>query len=798
MRAVSFGGVAFNSFGLGFGIVRGLPGEDRSPSWLQRRGGGPLSAGIGRNGRSIPMQFHAPLAGGVSDDDVEARLLRLLGSLDLSQDDPKPLVAEIDIDTDNDGFVDTTETVSVAAYVGTYAWKDGGAKMLTVTFVTNDPVWRVLTASTDSGNMIASSGASFSVINAGLAPAYPIYKVGWTVQRSGSAETVGWRYRRRVTLANSSPRTEYRETRFIDLGDTATLVSNSKARTDGNDLRIRLNGRELPRTLMNWNTLRTFVAVVVTIPANNSITLDIVYGNPNAGSPETLNALGGARRRTDLFTAIDCYAVSGTATSGGSNTLTCSALSMVTNRFRGGFMQIVGGTGVGQRRRLSANTATQFTTTRNWTTNPNSTSVFVVWCSGYYVDGGSVSSATSTSLTDSSQTYGPNALIGGTVTVPSTGDVRRIIGNTATRIDIDAAWSSAPTTTTPYYVERPGVHRYAVDKTVKRATDDVWLGTWYQDARYTAPGVIQTAADGIANAWQPYLLLRNNDAYAQKSTTPFDVGGGDIDYFNGLDVNRGPGRDTPFKEQGAADGITITHAHGYDAAYLDYHYLNPSGIAAATFRLRTDGGLEWQPLFTDTTTYASLTAVAAAWYDLTFNDEVGLHLYLGLLPADEVEIPSTVSSTTVATVRTYQRLEVFTHLATQSIGAISSEQEVYDLQAVLQIAALTADPPYDQVVLGGPGHWLHLEATEEIWLRTDPDSTDPILGIYDAGTGVLIRPAPWAGIVQRVTTDINGDTIAVVSNRFAPLANGTNEIVVFEEQIGTLLVGLEWIEGYPA
>jgi hypothetical protein len=122
-------------------------------------------------------------------------------------------------------------------------------------------------------------------------------------------------------------------------------------------------------------------------------------------------------------------------------------------------------------------------------------------------------------------------------------------------------------------------------------SDDVWLGTWYQNARYKPPFTVLTAADGIADAWQPFLMLRNPDDYGQKLVTPSDVGGGDTDYFNGLNVNRRVGSDRKLGEEGAADGVIRTNPHGYDAVYVDYQVKNPNGQCTATMRYRGDGGL---------------------------------------------------------------------------------------------------------------------------------------------------------------------------------------------------------------
>ena len=805
MRAIGYAGLTFSDYGLSAGIVQGLPGEDRSPNWLARTGTTPLSGGVGRGARPVNIFFYLDPAAGETfgspmERVAESRIFKLLGALDPNDDTPRPLKVEIDLDTNDDGTTETTVTTTVDAVIGPYTWRDSDGKFLDVTFYAASPVWREQSASTLSAQSISSSGSSFTITNNGYARAYPTFTIAYTVQRSTQTADVGWKYRKTATFTNNEPRTESKVTRFVDLGDTAALVTASKALSSGNDLRVRVNGKELPRTLMNWNTKRSILAVVVTIPAKSSITVEIVYGNPSAGTPETLNTLGGARTRPDLYTALDCYSSNGTATSGASSTLTDSGKAWKVDRFKGGFILITGGTGVGQRRRIASNTATAITVTRAWTTNPGATSTYVIWMGGIYADGGAVSSASTTTITDSSQSWGPNSLIGGTVFTATLGD-RTITGNTATQITFSPALSGTPAGSSTYSIERYGFERYAVDKTVKRDSDDVWLGCWYQDARYTRPGVVQTAADGIADAWQPFLMLRNNDDYGQKSTTPNDVtGGGDLDYFNGLDVNRRVGSDRKLGEEGAADGIIRTSPHGYDAVYVDFQIKNPNGQCVATMRSRADGGLDWQTVGLDySTAQTTLTNVAPSWYDLTGNEQVALHLYMGLLPVansdgDNIAIPSTASANDTSTFRNWQRLELFANLANWSPGVLSTEEAIYDLNATIKLAALAASPPYDQIVIGGSGHYLHMTSTQTLVVTTDPDATTPILALYDGG--IFVKEVAYAAVVYRVITDQAGNAVNTISQEFLPLKPGSNTITVTEAAIGTITVASSWYEGY--
>lgn len=70
--------------------------------------------------------------------------------------------------------------------------------------------------------------------------------------------------------------------------------------------------------------------------------------------------------------------ITGTATSGGASTLTDSG-SKFGEVTSGWLVSIYGGTGTGQIRIVDSATATEITVTSAWTTNPDSTSKYMVW-----------------------------------------------------------------------------------------------------------------------------------------------------------------------------------------------------------------------------------------------------------------------------------------------------------------------------------------------------------------------------------------------------------------------------------
>ena len=128
-----------------------------------------------------------------------------------------------------------------------------------------------------------------NVPNAGDLSVAPVVRLQPTGQRGTRTANVGWSWRVRYTITNGAARALANHPVAISLGATNALVSGSKALASGNDLRVALDGREVARTLVGWNTGATACWVVVPwIGPGASLTYDVLYGNPSAGSPPVL------------------------------------------------------------------------------------------------------------------------------------------------------------------------------------------------------------------------------------------------------------------------------------------------------------------------------------------------------------------------------------------------------------------------------------------------------------------------------------------------------------------------------
>ncbi|MEW6432682.1 MAG: Ig-like domain-containing protein [Myxococcota bacterium] len=90
------------------------------------------------------------------------------------------------------------------------------------------------------------------------------------------------------------------------------------------------------------------------------------------------SAFSPAPDATSTFALIDPPAAVGTATAANATTLTDNTKTWTANQFSGWTVELVGGTGAGQQRRIESNNNNRLTVTPAWTTTPNTSTVYVV------------------------------------------------------------------------------------------------------------------------------------------------------------------------------------------------------------------------------------------------------------------------------------------------------------------------------------------------------------------------------------------------------------------------------------
>jgi hypothetical protein len=578
---------------------------------------------------------------------------------------------------------------------------------ITVVVEVGTGVWTAIAETTVGPYRFADIGA-MALSSAGQATTYPTVTIKPVTQRATDDATVSWRYRRRITVTNNTDKDWIDRPHCVDLGDTAAWVTAGKAQSDGADIRVRRAGYDFARTLVNFNTKRTFLWWLVTLKAGASATYDVLYGNPVATAYLDLSTRSGTR---DTYVAFDLEGINGTATSGTSSSLTNGALAMETNRWRDGFIQIVGGTGAGQMRRISSNTGVTFNVARNWSTSPDNTSVYVVWRSGVAAVGGIVTAKTASTMTDSSQAWNANEWVGATVSFlsPSTGTKATIVSNDATSITIAGTFGTQPAVGASYVIQRYGQHTYNVDPTVYNAAH---LGLWRQNQWYSKPSQIWIHNDPTPGGWAPTLYLDNDDDFAQSRTFNLGSGGGHAQNWRGIGrARRRLHQDGTYPDEGQADGIAIYAPEGYQGIWWDYKLKNENGVGEYVFSVLEPGGESWRNVVTNSARYASLTAgtQAAQWRDLS-NDNNPIRLYMGVLPVNETSMAGLIT----------EDGEVTAHTAT-TITDSNASWEVNEWSgARLNFGNLSTSDPKTMTVTSNTATVLTVPS-----LTTQPTTGDP-------------------------------------------------------------------------
>lgn len=134
-----------------------------------------------------------------------------------------------------------------------------------------------------------------------------------------------------------------------------------------------------------------------------------------------------------------------------------------TNMWAGYWVFIFSGTGAGQIRQIASNTGNTLT----WNTTgtaPDTTSRFLIL--GF--DAGTASSATSTTLTDSTKTWPTNRWTNYTVRIlhgTGSGQVRIITSNTSTALTLQNAWDVTPDSTSVFAIQADPEKLYMVSAT---------------------------------------------------------------------------------------------------------------------------------------------------------------------------------------------------------------------------------------------------------------------------------------------------------------------------------------------
>lgn len=758
MRLISFNGVAFSAAVSAKWDSLNSPSASRSSVEQSRIGADPIVSGIEVGSQTITASFVSTGA------NIEQAFFTVLAIINPDKPVPGVLVGQL---------VDGVTNVETIAIPG--SWRYQGVNQLLIDFIVATPGWRASSTTTLLAATTYTADGNFPNLNTGLRDSLPTITGYWPSPgtfRASKTTTFGYESKISYTLTNNGAEPIINEPWQIGpvfTNGSGIPMSASAIKANYDDLRVFCEGVEWPRNLIGGSTSNTsgymFIWVVIPFLApGGTMTLDVVFNNASAGTPTTLSYSS-----TPALPAIDItgdwFAVS--ASTG--TTVSKAAATWVASQWDGGtVMTGNGGTGSLQMRRVNANTTTQLTVTRAWSTNPATTNCVVIK-SGMMGDGGTASGVASLVLTDSSQVWVTNEWIGATIQITGgtgSGTTGTVVSNTATTLTV-ASWSStAPTAASTYNVFRKnGVWLYDV----RRVATQTSQGLWSTNSVTRQPS--QVNFDSPAS-WYRFVLNRSRDSYSQprSDNTTSTI------WHAVMRLRRSRrGKAGDQTEVGVADSIGVSCPFGMIGTQFAYTIRNAKkqGVAAGMCEFKgvcqESGGEVWASFHSNTTVNNTTAAVAAAWYDLT-GYGYPIRLGMALVPNASDEVPDTDNNT--AEVRSdgnYLKIAINPNnvLAESpaiypSVGTVVS---CYDVALRIRTGGASSVRPYARLEIGATGHRLFLAInTERLVINCETHD----IYLTDAA-GTLVKRIPWAVQPQEIIDDINGAAATVVASRWLPI-----------------------------
>lgn len=279
MKIVSYRGFVFEDFGFAVGMPFGVPFLSAAPQVLTRPGASPTFGPGTVTERAIPVQF---IVNRTEYGSFEAAYDILMQRIHPTDTSPGELVAE---------RLDGTIVSIQAVLVLPPGSATGEIDTLNGTFIAVDPMWQAETETVIAKTFSLGADLAMNVPITGTIQQEPVIVISPTVQRASSTTTSGERFRMTYRITNNLSRSLVGIPYRIDLGDTATKVAAGKMQADGDDIRLVVDGKEIPRTLVGMNTASTGAWIEITnLAAGRTMDVDVLYGGSSMTAPQTLDA----------------------------------------------------------------------------------------------------------------------------------------------------------------------------------------------------------------------------------------------------------------------------------------------------------------------------------------------------------------------------------------------------------------------------------------------------------------------------------------------------------------------------
>lgn len=759
MQLVSFDGITFASIGVTASVEVANPGPSRAIPSVGRYGADPIVPGVEQDVQVITALFSATGA----TNYIETTFSKLFAILNPDDPNPRRLVASI-----------LTTGPSTYTNVQTYAipgnWQYLNQNQLQVSFIVTTPGWDQTSSTTLKAAGTINADSNFSNVNTGMRDVYPLITLYATNLRSSSTATFGWQFRigTGTTITNISSEPIRNQPYQLGPIDTKTIVAAGRMQSSGNDLRVFCEGVELRRNVIGPNTLGTLVWVILPdLMPGQSITLDIVTNNGGVTTtPPTFSYSS-----DPPLPAMDISGQSFSPTSSAATTATLTGAGWETDQWAGATVLLMrsAGSTLDQLRRVISNTATTITVDRSWAGVPGGSDTLTITKSGITGTGGTVSSGSSTTLTDSSATWNTNEWVGASVKL-SGGKTGTVTSNTATTIT--GTFSSAPVSPDNYTFWRANGQRVWDVRTVKKSTPH--NGLWLTNKSETPPTGRNFEAPG---SWYRFAYLRNDDEYSQPSYTTVNVG--DNDHFPIMNIQRArDGKRGEQVEVGVADAIGVSSPFPILGIEMEYEIRNDKkagsgspgeGMAEVRFMQQDSGGEVWAPFHQDVDVHPTSTAVANTWYNLS--SSTPNRLAITLIPNGGEEIPENDNNTAqLQSEGEYVRISVNpTASLTESIAwftATPSTVAVYDVDLKIRRGGASATRPYYRLRIGGSGRRLFLptDGSERLLIDCERHAVEIV-----NSSDVYQRSVAYAALAQEVVIGTDGVERILVAARWLPI-----------------------------
>jgi hypothetical protein len=571
---------------------------------------------------------------------------------------------------------------------------------ISITMQAARPGWYATKVESDTQGFTASG--TIAIDNDGKISVYPEYRIGYDTQRTGSSGDIGYRYEQIWRIDNQETSTMRNECLRFDLNDTRAMVSGGKARSDGNDVRIWLYGKELDRDLVNWNTRSTFMWVTVPeVIAGGFVDLSMVYGNPTADTAPRLKPGSTQPAFSIMGDKSQTHPISGSnPTSGEPNRMNTQTSNWTDGQWVSGTVEVWDSAGGNnQSRTITQSGVNYIRVTPDWTTPPNGAWSYTIQMSQNTKHVYPVHRTDRTDWNNDGNKYHQR---GGWYL----NNGRQRPGRILFADQVPGAWS-----------------RVLTQKNEDR----------FSQVRYSS------LDDGTGD----------KDSFAIFDATR----------------TVGTGRKSPEDGQYDGVMLTSVHGFSaITFSRVFYNPRRTSSLpndGIAKYKVLAQGaeGLDdWDTVYETGATDEAATEKSTQTY--TYVDEIGYnptHIAFAIWGRDidnnDAEVTKTVRRTKVAHAQWGSILRVFIDNTKWTITKPQSETAKYDLNTVLRLnGGANAQPPYDRLNIGGAGHRIMIGLDENLYYDTKTGAVEIRSAIDDS----TIRSVPYAATAYKYTRSVSG------------------------------------------